>query len=70
VHAVEIAYEAGVEFNVRSKVSLGLKLDVFEPFWITECSKVSGDTACERIVSDVDNDQLYFGAGFSCDFLL
>jgi len=69
VHAMQLTYEAGVEFNLRSTATLGLKLDVFEPFWITGCTKMSGSTTCDRL-TDVDNDQLYFGAGLSGDFLL
>jgi hypothetical protein len=69
VHAVHLSYEAGVEFKVSSRAAVGLKLDLFEPFWVTGCYKISGSTSCDRL-NEVDNDQLYFGAGFSGDFLL
>jgi len=68
-HGFYLAYEAGVEFNLGPASSLGLKLDIFEPFWITTCDTVDGVAACSRI-DDADNNQLYFGAGLSGDFLL
>jgi len=68
-HAVYLGYKAGLDFNLGPVFSLGFVLDVFEPFWISECSTVAGEASCAQ-VDGAGNNPLYFGAGLSGSFLL
>jgi hypothetical protein len=80
---VHLAYTAGLDFNLAPAFSLGLALDVFEPFWISSCDKLRfvpadplvpgsqsqpATTQCGKI--DGNSHPFYFGVGLSGSFLL
>jgi hypothetical protein len=81
-HGVVVAYGVGVDFKLAEAFSLGLALDVFEPFWLASCTRFpaveydiesgTGGTSERTTCSDYagDYDQLFFGAGLSGSFLL
>jgi hypothetical protein len=82
MHAVHLAYTAGLDINLTPAFSLGVALDVFEPFWVAECTKFKFEggnviagipeqkatTQCAK--SSSESHPLYFGAGVSGTFLL
>ncbi|MCK9459268.1 MAG: hypothetical protein M0R80_06480 [Proteobacteria bacterium] len=82
MHAVHLAYTVGLDFNVAPAFSLGVALDVFEPFWVAECTEFayqSGNTAtgvpeqeatkqCATI--SADSFPFYFGLGVAGTFFI
>jgi hypothetical protein len=81
-HGLVLEYSIGVDFNLSPAFSLGLALDVHEPFWFSTCTKTPAveydasyqtggtpeTTACSSYGGDYD--QFFFGAGLSGSFLL
>jgi len=81
-NGVYLGYGVGVDFNFAPAFSLGLMLDIIEPFWIEACSRypaveydattMTGGTAETTKCNDssAENNQLFFGAGVSGSFFL
>jgi len=57
-HAVYLAYEVGVEFNLRPDFSLGLMLDVFEPFQVKTCSSTAAVPATYGVNPTEDGGEI------------
>jgi hypothetical protein len=82
MNGVHLEYTAGVDFKVARVLSLGVVLDVFEPFWLSECDTVgaqAGDplrgvppqSASHMCAKPGGGSYpFYFGAGVSGTFLL
>jgi hypothetical protein len=83
LHGVHLAYTAGLEFNLAPAFSLGVALDVFEPFWVATCDNIRfvpadplvpgsqsqpSTTTCGKPTGD--SHPIYFGVGLSGSFLL
>lgn len=81
-HGVFLAYGVGLDFNLSPPFSLGLTLDVFEPFWIASCDRYEpveydvatgeGGTPARTACRDYggSRDQFFFGAGLAGSFFL
>jgi hypothetical protein len=81
-HGVFLAYGLGVDFNLAPAFSLGLTLELFEPFWLASCDRYkaveydvesgTGGTAERTTCRDYGGsyDQFLIGAGLSGSFLL